>query len=498
MSGRRVPPARQPGSGQAARESAGKAAYLPVVVVVGLGPAGPEHVTRAADEALRSLPSLLRTARHPSAATYLEEGAEPLDRHYESADRFEDAYAAIVESVVSAATRHGRVAYGVPGSPYVAETTVEMLRLDGRVAIEVVPGLSFVDLAWDRLGVDPVRERVRLVDAERFAVDGAGDYGPLLVAQAWSTPVLSDVKVAPEEPPGDGAVILHHLGLDDEVVLEVAWEDLDRVLVPDHLTSLYVPRLVEPVAYEIARAAEIVRVLRGSCPWDAEQTHHSLVRHLLEEAYEAIDAIEALGDATEPEAVAHLEEELGDVLCQVLFHAVIASEEGLFNLSDVAGGLADKLVRRHPHVFAGADAPAAEDVLASWEQQKLNEKGRDSLLAGIPNALPALELVAKYERRAASVGLGYRTTGDDAGVLAEALRRLERGDAGGTGELLMGIARLAAHLEIDPELALRSAALVFASRFSAAERATAVSGAVLSSMTDAERLAYWVGTRGAR
>jgi len=490
MARRRVPP-----TGSADRGPAHSP--LPVVVAVGLGPAGPEHVTRAGDEALRSLPALLRTARHPSAAPYLEAGAEALDRHYEAASRFEDAYAAIVESVVAAARAAGRVAYGVPGSPYVAETTVEMLRADGRIRLEVVPGLSFVDLAWDRLGIDPVRERVRFVDAERFAVDAAGDTGPLLVAQAWSSPVLSDLKVALEEAPAGGAVILHHLGLPDEVVREVAWEEIDRVLAPDHLTSLYIPLLAEPVGYEIARALEIVRVLRMRCPWDAEQTHASLVRHLMEEAYEAIDAIDELGEPPEPARAAHLEEELGDVLCQVLFHSVIAAEEGLFNLSDVAAGLADKLVRRHPHVFAGAEAPPADEVLARWEQQKQEEKGRESLLSGIPAALPALELVAKYERRAGSVGLGYPVTGAGAGELGGALERLAQGDPAGAGELLIGVARLAAHLGEDPELALRHAAAGFAARFAAVERAAAASGATLSSLQGPEPLRHWRAAAGA-
>jgi tetrapyrrole methylase family protein/MazG family protein len=439
-------------------------------VIVGLGPAGAEHVTKAADLALRARPSYLRTARHPAAAAYLEVGAEPLDGAYLAATVFEEAYAAIVETLVAAAERCGEVTYAVPGSPYVAERTVELLRADPRITTTIVPGLPFTELVWDRLGIDPLEARVRLVDAARFAIEAAGDTGPLLVAQAWSRAVLSDVKVAPHGTAPERAVLLHHLGLDDEVVLDVAWEDIDRVLEPDHLSSLYIPHLAEPVAFELARAAEIVRTLRQRCPWDAEQTHRSLTRHLLEEAYEAIEALEELGEPPELAMAAHVEEELGDVLCQVLFHATIAAEEGLFDLSDVAAGLSDKLIRRHPHVFAGAEAPAADDVLAQWEQQKQQEQGRASLLDGIPRALPALELAAKFERRAETVGFGDAVTGTPASTLADALAWLEAGDAAASGELLVGIARRVAALGVDPEEAARAAAGAFRRRFAELER----------------------------
>ena len=396
-------------------------------------------------------------------------GAIPLDDHYERAERFEEVYAAIAETLVAAAVELGSVVYGVPGSPLVAESTVERLRADDRVELIIVPGMSFLDLAWERLGVDPFAARARTVDAARFVSDAAGDRGPLLVAQAWSRTLLSDVKVAPEQPPPQ-AVLLHHLGLPDEVVATVAWEDLDRTLEPDHLTSIWIPSLDEPVAAELVRAAEVVRTLRAECPWDAEQTHLSLTRHLLEETYEALEAIDALGDGSDPDAVDHLEEELGDVLCQVLFHATIASEAGLFNLADVAGRLADKLVHRHPHVFGGADAPAAAEVLGRWEEQKIVEKGRSGLLEGIPAALPALALAAKYERRAATVGLGITATGRDRTDLVDAVNRLFDGDGATLGSLLFECARRAAALGVDPEDAVRRSAAEFRARFEATER----------------------------
>jgi tetrapyrrole methylase family protein/MazG family protein len=151
------------------------------------------------------------------------------------------------------------------------------------VALDVLPALSFVDLAWVRLGIDPYEQGVRLVDAHRFDVAAAGERGPLLVAHCHNRRVLSDVKLAVDDPPATPVVVLQRLGLPDESVTTVAWADLDRTFEPDHLTSLYVPELAEPVSGEVAAFVELVATLRAECPWDAEQTHESLNRHLLEE-----------------------------------------------------------------------------------------------------------------------------------------------------------------------------------------------------------------------
>jgi tetrapyrrole methylase family protein/MazG family protein len=156
-------------------------------------------------------------------------------------------------------------------------------------------------------------------------------------------------------------------------VRTVSWADLDRDVEPDHLTSLYVPVLAAPVGAELVRFGELVQLLRRECPWDREQTHQSLVRHVLEEAQEVADAIDALGDdpeATEAAAIDHLEEELGDLLLQVYLHATLAAEQGWFTLADVARGIHEKLVERHPHVFGDEVAETIDDVRAIWYRVK--------------------------------------------------------------------------------------------------------------------------------
>jgi len=176
-----------------------------------------------------------------------------------------------------------------------------------------------------------------------------------------------------------------------------------------------------------ARLLDLVTVmdrLRAECPWDAKQTHRSLARHLLEESYETLEAIET-GDS------AHLREELGDLLLQVYFHAQIASEDPdePFTIDDVAGGIVDKLVHRHPHVFAGLEVANADEVEANWETLKDAEKGRDSVLEGIPWALPALALADKVVGRA--VKAGVEVTPTDGGVGDQLLRLVVEARAGG-------------------------------------------------------------------
>ena len=465
-------------------------AATPRVIVVGLGPAGPDLI----DAGTRALldgghPVYLRTNRHPAAADLA--GHPSFDHRYEEAASFDDVYRGIVEDLVAAARAAGPaepVVYAVPGSPLVAERTVALLSCDPRVAVEVRPALSFLDLAWARLAIDPVEAGVRLVDAARFTTDAAGERGPLLVAQCWSRQVLSSVKLSVDdggEPPGT-VTILHHLGLPDEVVASVGWWDLDRTLEADHLTSLWVPRMAAPIAGEMAALAELGRTLRRECPWDREQTHRSLARHLLEETYETLDAIDHLPADVGPgrpdpaevrdggapgedaEAVAHLEEELGDLLFQVVFHSTLAAEEGRFTLADVARGIHEKLVARHPHVFGDVVAETPAAVAANWDELKRAEKGRTSVTEGVPTAQPALALAAALQRKAASAAL---TVGAPDVALDRTLGQVLDGQPDLVGPLLFAVVAAARRAGVDAEEALRATALRYRDRIVEAEQA---------------------------
>ena len=394
--------------------------------------------------------------------------ATDFDNVYETSSSFEEVYAAIVAAVAAAAVdgvAEGEpVLYLVPGSPVVAERTVELLVADPSLDVTILPALSFLDLAWARLAIDPVALGVRLVDGRRFAVEAAGQVGPLLVGQCDQRHVLSDIKLSVED--GPGVVVLQRLGLPDEHIGEIAWEDLDRLIVPDHLTSLWIPAMAEPVAGEVERFLELVRTLRAECPWDREQTHASLTRHLLEETYEVLDAIDHLEPASADGAGWDaLEEELGDLLFQVVFHAVLAAEEGQFTLADVARGIHDKLYARHPHVFdPGAGPTDVAQLTVDWERRKVDEKGRASVMDGIPATLPSLAYAAKVQKKAASQGVDWTD------LLAQE-DPADPDDAvdDGWARRVLALVDEARVAGVDPELALRRAALALADRYRAQE-----------------------------
>jgi XTP/dITP diphosphohydrolase len=200
----------------------------------------------------------------------------------------------------------------------------------------------------------------------------------------------------------------------------------------------------------------------GGCPWDAEQTHASLVSYLTEEAHEAVEAIET-GDR------AAMREELGDVLLQVVFHARIAQEDDddPWSIDDVAAGIAAKLVARHPHVFGDETADSAAHVESVWLARKTAEKARDSVLDGIPNGLPALLLAHKVHSRATHGGVAAPVAGQAATSAAAAAVAAVGSE--GIGELLLALVAQSDALGIDPESALRGAIRGYGERLRAAE-----------------------------
>lgn len=219
---------------------------------------------------------------------------------------------------------------------------------------------------------------------------------------------------------------------------------------------------------------ELVRTLREQCPWDREQTHTSLRRYLLEETYEALEALDARtgGDGDAAVLDRDLCEELGDLLYQVWFQAHLASERGAFSIVDVAQGVRDKLVARHPHVYGDVVAPDADTVRANWDAIKLQEKGRDSVMDGIPQTLPALLRAVKVQKRAAAAGLcdGDQPQGVFSGTEGALAELRAEPNEHTLGELLLAAVELGRRIKVDPEDALRSATERAEGRYRALER----------------------------
>jgi tetrapyrrole methylase family protein/MazG family protein len=242
--------------------------------------------------------------------------------------------------------------------------------------------------------------------------------------------------------------------------------------------------------------------LRGpnGCPWDREQTHQSLARHLLEEAHETLEAI----DEGDPD---RLREELGDLLLQVVFHAEMGRQEGTFDIDDVAEGIVTKLVRRHPHVFGQDAVDSAAEVLVNWERIKAEEKDEHAVDDDIPPSLPALARAAKVQRRAAGFGFDWRSSASALAKVREELAELEAELQGlveerssrteapperveeEVGDVLFAVAALGRRLNVDPETALRKATRRFAERFEHLRRRAEAEGVDLESLSERELLA---------
>jgi ATP diphosphatase len=244
---------------------------------------------------------------------------------------------------------------------------------------------------------------------------------------------------------------------------------------------------------EMSRLLNIMARLRDpetGCAWDVEQTFATIAPYTIEEAYEVADAIEK-------EDWAGLKGELGDLLLQSVFHARIAEEAGLFDFADVAGGISDKMIARHPHVFGNAELRTAEEQTKAWEAQKARERG-GRVLDGVALALPALKRAEKLQARAARVGFDWPSAEPVLDKIAEEAREVWEARSEGAdrveeevGDLLFVMANLARHLGVDPEAALRKACGKFERRFRGVEDRLAALGKRPQDSTLEEMNAYW-------
>jgi tetrapyrrole methylase family protein/MazG family protein len=423
------------------------------------------------------------------------------DELYKAGGSFEDIYERIVEEVLTLARRPGGVIYGVPGHPLIAETTGPEIRRRASaegLSVRVVGGLSFLEPVFEALGLDPFPQTTLLdaFDLARGHVPLSRVDRPALIAQIHSRQMASDVKLTlmalyPDE---HLVQLLHGAGIDDSIVETLPLWEIDRSERIGLLTSLYLPPLEENTSFESFLG--IVSRLRApdGCPWDREQSHLSLRPHLLEETYETLEAL----DRESPEDLC---EELGDLLFQVVFHAVIAAEEGTFTMADVLKGIGDKLVHRHPHVFQGLVVDGVEEIVRNWDRLKAEEKlakngepGK-AMLEAVPQALPALAQASALQRRAARTGFEWPDISGVFAKLEEELAELrsapEPERASELGDVLFVLAHLANWYGFSAEDALRGANLRFRERFGYVESAAQAAGHSLNELTLGEMNVLW-------
>jgi tetrapyrrole methylase family protein / MazG family protein len=442
-----------------------------VITVIGLGPGDLDRVPSTARDILLdpTRAVIVRTIRHPAAARLASlRSVTSCDDLYER-DSYPEVYRAIVERVLDEATR-GPVVYAVPGSPLVGELAVR--ELEARTSdIEVIPAESFVDAILAKVGYDPLDRGLQILNGHQLPSPLVLDK-PTIIGHLDRPEVLSDVAVAISRVLPDDAIVtvFKDVGAEGSATVATTPDGVDPDLAGD-TTSLFID--TEPGG--LIGVVRTMRRLRDECPWDREQTHQSLVKNLIEETYELIEVISALPDG-DPDWVAYaaVEDELGDVLLQVLFHTSIAREWGAFDIDDVAEVLRQKLVRRHPHVFGEVEAGTPAEVKQRWDRIKQEERGGtepESALSGVPTGMPALHRASKIQNRAAKVGFDWDQPSQVVEKVIEEVEELRKAiDGSGEivwelGDLLFSVVNLARHLGVDTEVSLQRATDRFVERF---------------------------------
>ncbi len=474
------------------------------LLITGLGPGGVDQAP------VNLLPKLqeagvvyLRTKHHPIVSWLVSEGVgfQTFDDYYEQADNFDVVYQNIADTITKAAAED-YVVYAVPGHPLVAEETTRLIMAQAEksgVPVAINPAMSFLDALFATLNLDPATG-LAVFDALALGRLRALPNTGLILTQVYCRLVAGDVKVKlMDHYPDEQAVwVVRAAGVPSlERVEKHPLYMLDRLDWLDHLTTLYVPPVQDVRQIESFDAlVDIMQTLRGpqGCPWDQEQTHASLSRYLLEEAYEVVEAIEQ-------NDMDNLCEELGDLLLQIVFNAQIAKETGKFDINQVVAGICEKMIRRHPHVFAQGQAGSAEEVADNWEvikQKEKSQKPEDTNLLAVPKNLPALLQADRVQDKASRFGFDWPDYYGALQKLEEELQELEQAIQEADeehiseelGDVLFSVVNLARFFDVDAESALRKTINKFSRRFRTVAENCQLSGSA-PTKTPLEQMNKW-------
>lgn len=454
------------------------------ITVVGLGAGDFEQLPMGVYRTLKNVKKVyMRTLDHPVVAELQKEGVSfiSFDEVYEKHDEFLPVYQEIASTLIEKAEKES-VLYAVPGHPLVAEMTIQLLieaEKKGEIQLSIEGGQSFLDAMFTTLKIDPI-DGFQMVDGATFSVHHVHMQNHLLIAQVYDQISASHVKLTlMEKYPDDYEVtIVTAAGSKEEVIKTVPLYELDHVAEINNLTTVYVPPVqdAKEALKEFSTLREIIATLRSpeGCEWDRAQTHESLTRYLLEEAHEAIQAVNEQDDD-------HMIEEFGDLLMLVLMNAQIGEDEGYFNLEDIIQAINEKMIRRHPHVFGDVQVENVAEINANWEKIKKEEHQNyedESVLKGEYRAASSLQTSYNYQKKAAKLGFEWGTTEAFWGKVEEELAELREAIEKGTkeqqveefGDVLTTLVNVARHYKISAEEAMVLANAKFAKRFGYVEQ----------------------------
>lgn len=416
------------------------------ITVISLGPGPREHLTLGALERIRKAKRLiLRTGEVDAAAFLRQEGIkfETLDSLHEECEDFDDFIRQAVEKIAKSAARSS-VVYAVLDA--LSDETVAALRTAYPEQVTLTGGAG---LAQPLLMAAGAQLPVRVVSATSLTVPDTQD--SLLVVEMNTRMLAGECKLTLASWYGDDMEVLFFPPAEKEsrAFLRIPLCEIDRQPKYDHTTAVYLPSLPlkARIRYDLWDLKRVMDVLRGErgCPWDLAQTHRSLSRYLIEEAYETSEAVEK-------EDWDHVADELGDVLLQVIFQANIGEQYGTFELSDVTTDICKKMIERHPHIFAGGHADTAEEVFLSWEQMKQRQRGNTTAadrLRDVSAGLPGLLRAEKMFKKAEAMGIdaaGLLDAGPARDIL-DAVQALRRQGLSAEEETQIALLRLIQQVE---------------------------------------------------
>ncbi|WP_066185627.1 bifunctional methyltransferase/pyrophosphohydrolase YabN [Gracilibacillus timonensis] len=473
----------------------------PMIEIIGLGGGDIDQLPLGIYKKIRNAKKVMvRTLDHPVVQTLSTEGVHftSFDAVYEQHDQFAEVYQQIVKQLVEQAKIAEKIVYAVPGHPMLAEQTVQLLLEQSEIEVKIAGGQSFLDDLFAALQIDPI-EGFQLVDATGFQRHQLSYEQHLVFCQVYDGFIASEVKLTLLEdlPPEQLVTIVEAVGSKEERLQQVPLVELDQQVSLSNLTSVYVaPVAKEQLNHQFHRLQEVIAILRapGGCPWDRKQTHQTLKKYLIEEAYEVIEAI----DQEDDQAIA---EELGDVLLQVMLHSQIGTEAGFFTIDDVIYSITEKMIRRHPHVFADIEVEDEQEVARNWATIKREEKGGQptSLLAHLTEGLPALLLAEEIQKKAAKVGFDWSEPAPMWDKVYEELTEWKEALEQETvaeqekefGDILFAMTNLARYYKINPEIALIKSNHVFKQRFEHVEQRVKESGQPWKAFSLTELDRFW-------
>lgn len=450
------------------------------IQIIGLGAGTEEDLTLRAKNALsEGIPAFARTDRHPIVNELRKHiDIVSFDDYFERYEDFDEVYENIVQTLVEKSKHFGKINYCTAGSPYYGDIVTKKLinEYKGQINAIIIDGMSFLDKCLKLSGYADYNN-IKILDcleADEFSFD-LNSFN--IITQVYDRDLASRLKIKLMEtyPEGVNSLIIDVLG---ENVKKVPLFLLDQE--KNYGFSTYFCILPIEISkhrvYNVTNLLRIVKLLRGpdGCPWDKKQDHHSIRQHVVEEAYEVVDAIDN-------DDIDNLVEELGDLLFQVVFHAELGSEEGYFNFNDVVTKVCNKMYFRHPHVFGNVKADGVEEALVSWENSKLKEKKLTTYtdnLRNVPKALSSLSRSYKIQKRASEVGFDWSDAQGAIRKIKEELsefieeynnQNIENMEEE-FGDLLFALVNFARFEKINPDIALNKTINKFLDRFEYIEK----------------------------